>query len=86
MTKRIATGAVTTILLVLGVTGTAAADNPGNGLGNGQGQGLPGCFGPPGQTGLVLLAQSLQMPPGQFVSHCNGNGHGQNQGDGSVSG
>jgi hypothetical protein len=74
VTKRIAAGAVTTVLLMLGAAGTAAADP-----GNGQGQGPGFCLGPPGQTGLVATAKLIGVPPGQLVSHCNGNGHGQNQ-------
>jgi hypothetical protein len=74
VTKRIAIGAVTAVLALLSAVGTAAAD-PGN-----VPPGPGGCFGPPGQTGLVYVAKSiLGVPPGQLVSHCNDHGHGQGQ-------
>ncbi len=74
MTKRIAAGAVTAVMLMLGAAGTAAAD-PATAPGPG------GCLGPPGQSGLVQEFRSIGVPPGMFVSNCNGHGH-QNQGGG----
>jgi hypothetical protein len=70
--KRIFAGGVTTICLVFAVAGPASADP-----GNGNGQGPPGCSGPPGQTGLVQFAKTpppfgLGVPPGQAVTHCPG--------------
>lgn len=70
MTKRIAIGAATAVLLVLSAVGTAAAD-PGN-IPPGPGA----CLGPPGQSGLVSEAKFLGVPPGQLVSLCNDHGHG----------
>jgi hypothetical protein len=81
VTKRIAIGTVTAVLMVLSAAGSAAAD-PGN-----TPPGPGGCFGPPGRTGLVYVAKSiLDVPPGQLVSYCNDNGHGQSQGNGAVAG
>jgi hypothetical protein len=72
VSKRIAAGAVTAVMLMLGGAGTAAADiNTAPGPG--------GCLGPPGQSGLIHVLVSLDMAPGQYISNCNGHGHGQNQ-------
>ncbi|HLY50856.1 MAG TPA: hypothetical protein VKR21_16830 [Solirubrobacteraceae bacterium] len=75
--KRIFATAATTALLTLGAASAAAAD-PSTAPGPGDGS----CLGPPGQSGLVQAALDSGMPPGYFVSSCNGHGHGQNQGGG----
>jgi hypothetical protein len=76
--KRIFAVTSTALLLTLGAAGGAAADTssaPGPGF----------CGGPPGQIGLVQIAKENGMPPGQIVSYCNLDGHGQNQGNGGGS-
>jgi len=75
--KRIFAATSTALLLTVAMAGPAAADTttaPGPGL----------CGGPPGQNvsgfgSLVQIAKEQGIPPGQIVSYCNLDGHGQNQ-------